>query len=136
MNNTLYIAKDALSSSMTICNQYHRFLSHIERVSFFENVNRRDLALKAIIAALHSAMNATQLTVFHFITHQEKEYLHAIKTWTSHYKDKLHTLPYETASEAKKIQRFLTSHTFFMLRYASKKCIHQNEEFYKTTPAG
>lgn len=125
------LRKDALSSSMTICNQYHRFLSHVERVSFFENVNRRDLALKAIIAALHCAMNATQLTVLHFITHQEKECLHAIKTWTSHNKDKLHTLPCETASEAKKIQRFLTSHTFFMVRYASKNVYIRMKSFIK-----
>jgi len=125
------LRKDALSGSMTICNQYHRFLAHIERVSFFENVNRGDLALKAIIAALHCAMNATALTLFHFTTHREKEYLHAIKTWTSHYKDKLHTLPYETASEAKKIRRFLTSHTFFMVRYASKNAYIRMKSFIK-----
>ena len=125
------LRKDALSGSMTICNQYHRFLAHMERVSFFENVNRGDLALKAIIAALHCAMNATALTLFHFTTHREKEYLHAIKTWMSHYKDKLHTLPYETASEAKKIRRFLTSHTFFMVRYASKNAYIRIKSFIK-----
>jgi len=125
------LRKDALSGSMTICNQYHRFLAHMERASFFENVNRGDLALKAIIAALHCAMNATALTLFHFTTHREKEYLHAIKTWTSHYKDKLHTLPYETASEAKKIRRFLMSHTFFMVRYASKNAYIRMKSFIK-----
>ena len=111
------LRKDALSSSVTICNQYHRFLSHTERVSFFENINRKDLALKEIIGALHSAMNTVPLTVFHFITRQEKEYLRAIKTWMAHYKDKLNTLPYETASETKKIQRFLTSYTLYKVSY-------------------
>ncbi|GEM_PF-726309 len=125
------LRKDALSSSMTICNQYHRFLTHIERVSFFENVNRRDLALKEIIEALHSAMNTVPLTVFHFTTHQEKEYLRAIKTWMAHYKDKLNTLPYETASEAKTIQRFLTSHTFFMVRSSSKDVYIRMKSFIK-----
>jgi glycosyltransferase involved in cell wall biosynthesis len=114
------LRKYSLSSSATICNQYHRFLSHMEQVSFFESVNRRDLAPKAVIAALHSAINVTQLTVFHFVTHREKEYLRAIKTWTSHYKDKSQSLPYKTASEAKKIQLFLTSPVFFIARYASK----------------
>ena len=49
----------------------------------------------------------------------------------SHYKDKLHTLPYETAPEAKKIQRFLTSHTFFMLRYAPKDLYIRSRGFIK-----
>jgi glycosyltransferase involved in cell wall biosynthesis len=125
------LRNNSLTSSMTICNQYHRFLSHIERVSFFKNVNRRDLALKEIIKALHSAMNATALTIFHFTTDQEKEYLSAIKTWTTPYKDKLNTLPYETASEAKTIKRFLTSHTFFMVRYASKYFYIRSKSFIK-----
>jgi len=125
------LRKDALSSSVTICNQYHRFLAHIERVSFFENVNRRDLALKEIIEALHSAMNTVPLTVFHFITRQEKEYLRAIKTWMAHYKDKLNTLPYETASEAKKIKRFLTSYTFYKVRYVSNDVYIRMKRFIK-----
>lgn len=125
------VRKDALSSSKTICNQYHRFLAHVERVSFFENVNRRDLAQREILKALHSAMNAAPLTVFHFITHQEKECLRAIKTWTAQYKDKLNTMPYETDSEAKKIRRFLTSHTFFMVRYVSKDVYIRMKGFIK-----
>lgn len=125
------LRKDALSSSKTIRNQYHRFLAHVERVSFFENVNRRDLAQREILKALHSAMNAAPLTVFHFITHQEKEHLRAIKAWTAQYKDKLNTLPYETASEAIKIQRFLTSHTLFMLRYVSKDVYIRMKSFIK-----
>ena len=125
------LRKDALSSSKTIRNQYHRFLAHVERVSFFENINRRDLAQREILKALHSAMNAAPLTVFHFITHQEKECLRAIKTWTAQYKDKLNTLPYETDSEAKKIRRFLTSHTFFMVRYISKDVYIRMKGFIK-----
>ncbi len=114
------LRKDALSSYKTICNQYHRFLAHVERVSFFENVDRGDLALKEIINALRSAMNAAPLTVFRLVTQQEKEQLRAINIWTDRYKDKLSALPYETTSEAKKIQRFLNSHTFFLARYVSK----------------
>jgi glycosyltransferase involved in cell wall biosynthesis len=125
------LREDALSSSMTICNQYHRFLAHAERVPFFKNVNRGDLALKEIIMALHSAMNEVPLAVFHFKTHREKEYLRAIKTWTAPYKDKLDTLPYESASEAKKIKRFLTSPTFFMVRYASKDVYIRMKSFIK-----
>ena len=125
------LRNNSITSSRTICNQYHCFLSHIERVSFFESVNRRDLALKEIITAFHVAMDTTALTVFHFTTDQEKECLGAIKTWTAPYKDKLNILPYETDSDGKKIQRFLTSHTFFMLRYASKNVYIRMKSFIK-----
>lgn len=125
------LRNNSITSSRTICNQYNYFLSHIERVPFFKSVNRIDLALKEIIVAFHAAMDATALTIFHFTTDQEKEYLRAIKTWTTPYKDKLNTLPYETASDAKKIQRFLTSHTFFMVRYAPKYLYIRSKNFIK-----
>lgn len=125
------IRNNSITGLRLICNQYDRFLSHIERISFFESVNRSDLALKEILAAFQKAMDATLLTVFHFTTYQEKEYLGAIKTWAFSYKDKLNTLPYETASDAKKIKCFLTSRTFFMVRYAPKELYIRSKKFIK-----
>jgi len=127
-----YILRNSsITGSLTVCNHYNCFVSHIERVSFFESVNRRDLAVKEVITALHIAMDIVARTVFHFTTDQEKEYLGAIKTWTAPYKDKLDTLPYETASDAKKIQLFLTSPTFFIVRYVSKDVYIQMKSFIK-----
>ena len=123
--------KNSITNFRTICNQYNCFLSHVERVSFLENVNRRDLALKEIIMALECAMNAAQRNFFHFTTPQEKEHLRTIKIWTALCKDKLNILPYEAASDANKLQRFLTTHAFFMVRYAPKELYIRSKIFIK-----
>jgi glycosyltransferase involved in cell wall biosynthesis len=127
-----YVArKKSVTFVRSICNEYNCFLSHIERVSFFESVNLSDLALKEIIVAFQVAMRASILAMFHFTTPREKEYLRAIKTWAASYKDKLNILPYETASDANKIQRFFTSRTFFMVRYAPEVLYIRSNAFIK-----
>jgi glycosyltransferase involved in cell wall biosynthesis len=123
--------KNSITKFRTIYNQYNCFLSHIERISFFENINRRDLVLKEIIMALHCAMNAVERNFFHFTTPQEKEQLSIIKTWTAQCKDKLNMLPYETASDANKLQRFLTTQAFFLVRYAPEELYIRSKIFIK-----
>lgn len=123
--------KYSISIISSIYNNYDCFLSHSERVSFFESVNRSNLAQKEIIAALQVAMDTILLAIFHFTTPREKKCLHSIKTWTAMYKDNLNTLPYETSSDAKKIRRFFTSYTFFMARYAPEKLYIRSKIFIK-----
>ena len=81
--------------------------------------------------ALECEMNAAQRNFLHFTTPQEKEHLLTIKTWTAQCKDKLNILPYEAASDANKLKRFLTTHTFFMVRYAPEELYIKSKIFIK-----
>jgi len=60
------IRKYSITGLRSICNQYDCFLSHIERISFFESVNRSDLALKEILAAFQKRNGCNPADRFSF----------------------------------------------------------------------
>ncbi|HON59140.1 MAG TPA: glycosyltransferase [Smithella sp.] len=125
------VRKESITGSRTIGHQYHCFLAHVERVSFFESINRDDLALKASQMALQTVMDAVMLSVLRRPTDSEKNDLKAMEDWASSVRNKIHLLPYERSSETKKVRLFFSSNKFFRIRYAPTELFSRGKNFIK-----
>lgn len=125
------VRKESITGSRSIGHQYHCFLAHVERISFFESINRDDLALKTVRMTLQIAMDAVMLTVLHRLTDSEKNDLAAMGDWAFSVRDKICLLPCERSSETSKVRLFFSSYTFFRIRYAPQELFSRGKNIIK-----
>lgn len=71
----------SIANSRALVNQYHNFLAHQDRLAFFQEIHRSDLARQEILVMYHLIMEAVLQQVFRSLTDREKAYIGIMETW-------------------------------------------------------